>query len=195
MKTLLLTISILLLVTTTGFCDGWILYHDGPYKGKVIDAETGNPLEGAAVVAIYNVMQYFMGPDAGEVFSDVKEVVTNENGDFYIPSHTWIHLYPFAKKGTTSFLIFKPEFCVFPSPMYFKIYPESDLKVALSTMVEFFRKGMTIKLPKLKTKEKRLENLPSPVGERGDWKKQKWFIKLINEERKSLKLEEAYKTE
>ena len=192
MRTLVLSLLILLLLATNGFCGGWIFYHDGPYKGVVIDAETGKPIEGAAVLAIYNVMQYFMGPDAGEVFSSVKEVVTNEKGEFYIPSHTWIHLYPIAKKGTTDFLIFKPGYCVFPSPMYFEIYPEDSLRVDKTTMAELFRKGLTIKLPKLKTKKERLENLPSPIGERSDWEKQKWFIKLINEEGKSLGLEEAY---
>lgn len=192
MRTLVLSLLILLLLATNGFCGGWIFYHDGPYKGVVIDAETGKPIEGAAVLAIYNVMQYLMGPDAGEVFSSVKEVVTNVNGEFYIPPHTWIHVYPFAKKGVTNFLIFKPGYCVFPSAMYFKIYPGSILKVDTIAMAKLFREGVTIELPKLKTKHERLENLPSPIGEQSDWRKQKWFIKLINEERKNLGLEEAY---
>jgi hypothetical protein len=39
------------LIFTSG-C-GFIAWRDGPYKGKVIDAETGKPLEGVVVLGVW----------------------------------------------------------------------------------------------------------------------------------------------
>lgn len=58
--------------------------YDGPYKGRVIDAETGQPIEGVVVLGEWS--KGLMTP-AGTVHSyyDVAETVTDKNGDFEIP--------------------------------------------------------------------------------------------------------------
>ncbi|MEJ2697944.1 MAG: hypothetical protein P8013_15025 [Candidatus Sulfobium sp.] len=59
------------------------VHYDGPYKGKVVDAGTGAPIEGAVVLGVW----YKEIPTAaGGVSSyyDAEETVTDRNGEFEI---------------------------------------------------------------------------------------------------------------
>jgi hypothetical protein len=57
--------------------------YDGPYEGKVVDADTGKPIEG---VVILGVWYKELPTPAGAVSSyyDAMETVTNKNGEFEI---------------------------------------------------------------------------------------------------------------
>jgi hypothetical protein len=56
---------------------------DGPYRGRVIDAETGKPLAGVVVVGTWSFM--IPNPAGGSTHClDAKETLTDENGDFEI---------------------------------------------------------------------------------------------------------------
>jgi hypothetical protein len=57
---------------------------DGPYQGKVIDAETKQPIEGVVVLGVWYTAQ-FSPAGATHNFYDAKETVTDKNGDFSIP--------------------------------------------------------------------------------------------------------------
>lgn len=162
---------------------GWIIYHESAFKGKVIDTETKEPIEGAVVVAIYRIREYSFVESNTEV-ADVKEVLTDKNGEFYIPPHTFYSVYPVAKGEAPDFIIYKPGYSLFGylSLHYFEYFPNSPLRVDMYTRAELFRKGITIDLLRLKTKEERRMAKPGPVGEKSDWKKQKQLIKLIREE-------------
>lgn len=56
---------------------------DGPYEGKVIDAQTRQPVKGAVVLGVWNKYQFTVGGPTGE-FYDSVEVLTDENGHFKI---------------------------------------------------------------------------------------------------------------
>lgn len=58
--------------------------YDGPYSGKVIDAETKEPIEGVVVLGVWYTSQF---SPAGSVsnYYDAMETVTDKNGDFFIP--------------------------------------------------------------------------------------------------------------
>jgi hypothetical protein len=56
---------------------------DGPYKGRVIDAETGNPIEGVVVLGVWYKESISPGGAAGSYF-DAQEAVTDKYGDFEI---------------------------------------------------------------------------------------------------------------
>jgi hypothetical protein len=75
---LFLTVSFLLF---TGCC--YPVRYDGPYKGRVVDAETGNPIEGVVVLGVWYKVA---ATPAGGVSSyyDAAETVTDKNGDFEI---------------------------------------------------------------------------------------------------------------
>ncbi len=58
-------------------------YVDGPYEGRVIDADTGQPVEGVVVLGIWNTV--IVTPGGGtHNFYDAQETVTDKNGDFKI---------------------------------------------------------------------------------------------------------------
>lgn len=56
---------------------------DGPYKGKVVDYKTGEPIEGAVVVGYWNLSSPF--PLVAYEFYDATETVTDKDGNFVIP--------------------------------------------------------------------------------------------------------------
>lgn len=57
--------------------------HDGPYKGRVIDAETGKPIEGVAVLGVWYKELPSPGGNVGSYF-DAQETLTDKNGDFEV---------------------------------------------------------------------------------------------------------------
>jgi len=56
---------------------------DGPYEGRVIDAETGRPIEGVVVLGTWYSITITPGGGTHN-FYDAQEAVTNKNGDFRI---------------------------------------------------------------------------------------------------------------
>jgi hypothetical protein len=157
-----------------------LVHHYDGYQGKVIDAETKEPLEGAAVLVEFNTQQY--GP-AGSVshYVDAQEAVTDNNGEFKIPSFTASTFRPlqtFESYGW--FTIFKPGYGCFPRHKGSK--PEKLRKNGVLPINEY----VTIELPKLTTREERIESTHcSPNSEIPDEKCMQ-FIKLINQERNAL---------
>lgn len=109
LKTLLsiLGVLIVLVFASPAFAGGWIIYHDDPYKGKVVDAETSQPIDGAAVVAIWYVQQsaWPAGPIAKLL--NAKEAITDKNGDFVISSMFGFNLWPGFLDGA-HLIVFKP---------------------------------------------------------------------------------------
>jgi len=54
---------------------------DGPYKGRIIDADTKEPIEGAVVLVAW--YKRFLG--GGSEYYACNEGLTNKNGEFKIP--------------------------------------------------------------------------------------------------------------
>ena len=84
----------------------WLFYHRPAYEGRILDGESGGPIEGAVVVAVYYKNTFGIpGPDTGVIH--VKETVTGKDGRFRIPSYTTL-ISPFAWSLQVCFTIFKP---------------------------------------------------------------------------------------
>lgn len=56
---------------------------DGPYKGKVIDTNTGQPIEGVVVLGTWS-REHISPGGATHTFYDAQETVTDKNGEFKI---------------------------------------------------------------------------------------------------------------
>lgn len=108
MKSFLIGLLLNLLIASPAFAGGWIIYHDGPYKGKVVDEETNQPIEGVAVVAVWYLERYGGGAGPIAKFLDAKEAVTDKNGEFEIPSMFNFHWWPFAALDEPNLIVFKP---------------------------------------------------------------------------------------
>ena len=171
---ILITVVVALLMMAT--CS----YAKGPWKGRVIDAETKQPIEGAAVVAVWKKVLNFLPPGPMDMYLDAEETVTDTKGEFVIPSKWFISI-PFFRKVTgPRFTIFKPGYGSFPEHQVFPKY----------TPIELFEgKGVVVELPKLnlKTREERLKYLPgTPYGMDGHENKMSQFKRLLDEEIRSI---------
>jgi hypothetical protein len=75
----LLIVLIVVLLTCTGCAS--MLRVDGPYEGKVIDAITKEPIEGAVIHGAW----YKVHLGGAHDYYDSYEVLTDKNGNFKIP--------------------------------------------------------------------------------------------------------------
>jgi hypothetical protein len=156
----------------------------GPYMGKVVDKETDKPIEGAVVFMRFSTKSGNIGGSTTH-YADAVEVLTDDKGDFLIPPHT-IRLFRinhhWDKQGNA--IVFKPGYGAYPG------HPQSSIshyKEHRFPDNEF----VTIKLPKLKTREERERNLFN-VGDFDSsnipYNKNKNIIRLYNSERNYLGL-------
>ena len=147
--TTLIAASALLLPAFLAIDPTWA---DGPYRGKVIDAETKAPIEGAVVVGVWR-RQPALAMHPKHLFEEAKEVLTDKDGEFTLPGHfsmksilsplskTRFQLYIY-RSGYGSF----PQFQISPNPK------QSD-----DDLFQLFETHSLVELPKLKTREERLQ--------------------------------------
>lgn len=177
MKDFVILLTILFLFPISAECA--ITKEFGPYYGKVIDAESREPIEGAAVLVVFYTESY--GP-AGAIthYADALETVTDKNGEFKFPEHRITLFRPlqgWVKHGY--FTIFKPGYAHYPDsegvkPMF---VPNGTLPPD---------EVVTVELPRLKTiEERRYAGLPTASGSI-PFEKQIKLIELINQEREFL---------
>jgi hypothetical protein len=169
---------------------------DITYSGRVIDVDTKEPIEGAVVVAEWlEEKATIAGP--AERLKDVKETLTDKDGKWSITGPedetnkmipSMLHLLGFYTIKKPNFIIFKPGYC--PWPKSFEIEACRE-KIKYSGIPESTG-GQVVELPRLKNREDRLRALPGPIAGENALEKQKEFIKLINEESRSLGIPEAY---
>ena len=168
--------AFLLLGASLAGC-GHLVYPSGPYRGRVVDAETKQPLAGAAVLAVWR----WGGPGLGhpsEGFHDALEVLTDANGEFVVPRKTHFIFSIFAEVEEPHFIIYYPGYGSFP------LYHVQPTGAALDSA---FREHTVVELPRLKTYEERLRAAGIPSGAVGvPDEKMPNLIHLINQERRAL---------
>jgi hypothetical protein len=163
---------------------------DRTYRGKVLDFDTKEPLEGAIVVAYWDEAWYTV---AGENTKpkDLKECLTDRNGEWSIVGpegqeddpHPYLAFFlgrSYIRKP--EFIVFKPGYCSWPKGFYFDVCKKT-LKPSGNGKI---REGENVELPTLTKREDRLRAIPSPVGGENFPEKQKEFIRLLNEESRNL---------
>jgi hypothetical protein len=170
----------------------------------VIDADTKEPVEGAVVVAYwYSERPSILGEDPR--LKDVKEALTDKDGNWSIVGYkgkesppTYFPIFIVATFRYTKepqFIIFKPGYCSWPDGYSIE---------ACKGRINFkgpgeIMEGKILELPKLTDRKDRLRaccpntissSSDDPQKEKKIQKKQLEFLRLINEERKNLGLEE-----
>ena len=81
MKNLCLGIAVFFLTAMNVYSADFLYHSDGPYKGKVIDLETGEPIEGAAVAGVW-VLEFNFTPFCDAVLT--KYIKYQNNRDVII---------------------------------------------------------------------------------------------------------------
>lgn len=171
-KFLRLTVLIMVLPLCSGCAS--MLRYDGPYEGKVIDAQTKQPIEGAVVHGSWdkrNLSGY------GEYY-DSYEVLTDKNGEFRIPGKGLLVLSKIESMGLT---IFKVGY-----EQSFDGSQWSGLKEAKWPNEEITWKGNkgTFKLRQLTMSERQKRSVILPATEPG--KKQRLLRIESNKEMKEI---------
>ena len=134
----------------------------GPWKAQVVDAETGKPLEGVVILAVWRRYLWLIGQHGGLGYGASQEVVTNKEGRFTIASRSSWTLNPFVHLRAPGFRIFKPGYGRW---RYKGHGGEAWLKLDLleqqarieKAKEQFIGEGVMIELPPLKTREERLK--------------------------------------
>lgn len=133
--------------------EGWDRYLDkyrGPYRGRVIDADTKGPLAGAVFVALWRRDRVYPFHMVSENYA-VREVVTDDNGRFVMDAKSVEEGAP-RRTRRPEFLIFVPGYGSFPRYH----------KAPRGFMGGFFEAtGTTVELPRLEGLEARRRNLDS----------------------------------
>jgi hypothetical protein len=169
------------------------------FHGRVIDAETREPIEGAAVVIYWYEARSAPIDGWSTRLKDVKETLTDKNGEWSLTGpaggeETLSYFFAVISFGITyytrepEFIIFKPGYCSWPGGFSIDACRE---RINI-TGVEDKRvgKGGTLELPRVSGVD-RIRNTPGPlVGEKVPFENEKEFIRLINEERRYLGLGE-----
>ncbi|MBI5694413.1 MAG: carboxypeptidase regulatory-like domain-containing protein [Nitrospirae bacterium] len=113
----------------------YIANLNGPWRGQVIDAETKRPIEGAAVVAVWN--KEFASPAGpGAYFLDADEAVTDKDGKFNIPARRYLSIPLFRYVKGPYFTIYKPGYGSFPSHQISPTYISDNIFGPENTVVE-----------------------------------------------------------
>jgi hypothetical protein len=155
--------------------------HRGPYRGRVLDAETGKPLAGVVLVAVWRRDRIMPLHSRSEHYA-AREALTNADGEFVIDADD---VERNAPKRTL-----RPFFTIF-LPGYGR-YRNEPGPTPRSTLKFFEGAGNTVELPRLKNNEERLMHLrttsPYDLSET-PFTEIPEFMRLINQESVTLGLQ------
>jgi len=82
------------------------VYTKPEFHGRVIDAETKQPIEGAVAVVIYHRTAIFGFVDVIHGIADAVETLTDKKGEFSFPAYNYSN--PLWREDIASFIFFKP---------------------------------------------------------------------------------------
>ena len=151
--------------------------HDGPYKGRVVDAETGKPIEGVVVLGVWYKEIATAAGGVGSYY-DATETVTDKSGEFEIKGKG---LKILSNIGPMHVLIFKAGY------EYIGMYPWDTLKADPRKINGEGEKAI-IPLRRLTTEEREKQGSPDYPSEAPE--KIRLMLREINKDRveRGLKL-------
>ncbi len=120
----------------------------GPWRGQIVDAETGQPLEGVVVLAYWTRSEASLGGWAATEYCASEEVATGPDGRFVIQSRRSYTIPAVIRVAGPEFRIFKPGYG----------------RWVLRGDVSAFNRGelVVVELPPLRSREERLLLYQSP---------------------------------
>jgi len=155
-------------------CVHSIARYDGPYEGRVIDAETKQPIEGVVVLGVWNKIASVGAGGAFRKYHDAQETVTNKNGEFSIKGQG---LKIMSSVEPMNVLIFKAGY------MY-ESGPWESLKEGLiyRDTIKWEGKKPIIPLRKLTMEERKKIGSPSAPPDEAPFEKVRLILKEIDKD-------------
>ncbi len=205
-KIITLLILIILTISLPAAYAGSIFYNKPEFKGRIIDAETKEPIEGAVAVVLYDKWAMIGGPGGPSSYTfHAKETLTNNEGEFSLPSYSSLTLS--SMDAGVRFIFYKPGFMAGYgpaniSPLLEEAYFSTgnvgeEMEIAAKTFdkrsyIKWKGPVGIVELKKARTREERLRSMPSPPT---DFTSNELpiFIKIINDEGHNLGLKGEYK--
>lgn len=175
------------------------LYYGGPWKGRVIDAETKLPIEGAVVAAIW-YREYDTRFTTPTYVHKAKEVLTGKEGYFEIPAYmetgegkeNW-RKPEFYISGPIirdpQFIIYKPGYNPFPNAVELVIYATKPFYIEYPEFYKAIVSGEKVTLSRKKSKSFPEGLVYSGIGcfkvmkkfwEKADFKTSSVFVQMDN---------------
>jgi hypothetical protein len=132
---------------------GWPLYSVPEFRGRVIDAETKEPIEGAVAVVLYDKQMLIGGPGGPNSYVyHARECLTDNKGEFYIPSYFSVHV--ISKGDGVRFIFYKPGYMANYGPLH----------VAPPLMEDYFSADEAGKEGELHVKQGKPASYKGPMG-------------------------------
>ena len=181
-KTILSTfilVSFTILLSGCFACCVRPIQYDGAYKGKVIDADTGEPIEGVVILGTWDTVSSGVGGGVSEYY-DAKETVTDKNGEFTLPG-VGLRINIINKLDSMLVLIFKTGYGYIGEGLWESYKKYSENFTVNGNMV-------IIRLKKL-TSEERRKHSSLPSRPAALTKKMKLMTKEIDRARREQGLE------
>ena len=150
MRSFVFSLAVAVVVTGCGPLNP--MFAGGPYRGKVIDAETKKPIAGAVVLVYWQRLAPGIGHGPAEGFLDAEEVLTDSNGEFVVGKNPPASLIPGTWVSRAYVTIFQPGYGYFP---LYQVSPAPSL--GLDKLNQALEQYAVIELPKLRTREERLK--------------------------------------
>ena len=143
---------------------GGAAHAAGPWRGQVVDAETGQPIEGVVVVAVWERLSPGVIHQA-RAFHDVDEVVTDADGRFILPERELSPPNPFVTIDGPQLTMFKGGYGLWQfrgaPPVTGPGGMSAVLRHSEEAMARFGRTGATFEMLRFKTPEERRQDLSS----------------------------------
>lgn len=168
------------------------VHTDGLYRGKVVELESGKPIEGAVVAARWTIEPFVHT----ERICDAKETITDKNGEFELPKGSCIS-HPFAEIYKPSVVIFKPGYLGYPPLGSSPEKKRAQMPGFTGHEFQDEKQYYVIKLGRPKTRDEREFTLSHAESLLLDetYDKLPILLKLVNEENKNIGLGEIGPTE
>jgi hypothetical protein len=139
---------------------------DGPWKGQLVDWDTGTPLTGAVVLAIWTTYEgsglSFGCSGGSEKFHSAAEVVTDADGRFVIPAKSFF-VDGFVAFRRPQLVIFKARYggWQFQGGTYYAVAESTDAWRSRTDAAwkQFSGSGVVIQLKPLRDAHERLEHV------------------------------------
>lgn len=129
------------------------LYSKPEFRGRVIDAETKQPIEGVVVVVLYDKRPLIGGPGGPNSYVfHAKETLTDSKGEFLIPAYSSVLL--FTEDAGIRFIFYKPGYMADYGPAYVDAF----------LMEEYFSAGEVGKEAEIHVKQGRPASYKGPMG-------------------------------
>jgi len=154
-----------LLALSIAFAVGWWfrpLPLSGPWRAQIVDAETGQPIEGVIVLAVWD-KRTFGWPHPDRNYHDSEEVVSDKDGRIVINARVVTSRHPFEVYIGPLLTVFKPGYGKWHYEGTPQAASEEDpantRRRADLSFERLSQGGTVIAMPRLKTVEDRKEIL------------------------------------